>query len=105
LRINSWNLKNSRALVEIGVFFQVLKASVAAATAASISSAVENGTSASTSWVAGLVTSSQWEVAESINWPLISIFTFSGNSDLSVWVCFESDSAPIKIVLSDRYKK
>jgi hypothetical protein len=41
-----------------------------------ISSPVENGTRASTSWVAGLRKFSKCEVWESTNLPLISIFTF-----------------------------
>ena len=43
-----------RARAAIGVFFQVLKAFLAAATAASISASVANGTCASTSCVAGI---------------------------------------------------
>lgn len=41
--------------------------------AASTSPVVANGTLASTSWVAGLITSCQWEVADSTNWPSISM--------------------------------
>jgi hypothetical protein len=51
----------------MGVFFQDVKASRAAATAVSISPEVENGTFANTFWVAGLGTSSHWDVLESTN--------------------------------------
>jgi hypothetical protein len=51
----------------MAVCFQVLKASLAAATAVSISSDVENGTFASTFCVAGLGISAQQEVRESTN--------------------------------------
>ncbi|KAG1252933.1 hypothetical protein G6F68_011558 [Rhizopus microsporus] len=72
-RSSCWDLRKRRARVPIGVSRQVLKASLAAATAAFTSPVVANGPWASTSWVAGLITSCQWEVADSTNWPSISM--------------------------------
>jgi len=59
----------------MGVFFQVLKASLAEATAALISSGVAKGTRASTCCVAGFTTSRHWVVLDSTNWPPISSLT------------------------------
>src|SRR5690606_30922182 len=60
-----------RARAPIGVLRQVLKASLALATAALISSGVAKGTRARTSWVAGLITSRDWSVLDSMNSPLM----------------------------------
>src|SRR5690554_2463837 len=60
-----------RARAPIGVLRQVLKASLALATAALISSGVAKGTRARTSWVAGLITSRHWSVLDSMNSPLM----------------------------------
>ena len=67
-----------RARAASGVFFQVLNAVLAQATAASISASVANGTCAKTSWVAGLITSCHSVVLESTKVPLMSSFTDSG---------------------------
>jgi DNA-binding transcriptional LysR family regulator len=56
---------------------QVWKARWAAATAASTSSAVANGTRASTCWVAGLTMSRHSVVLDSTHWPSISSLTCS----------------------------
>jgi hypothetical protein len=68
-----------RARAAIGVFFQVLNASLAEVTAALISASVANGTCASTCWVAGLTTSCHSLVCESISLP--------SSSNLTVGVC------------------
>jgi len=54
------------------VFFQVLKATFAADTAALISASVAIGTRANTSCVAGLTTSCHSVVLDSMNSPLIN---------------------------------
>jgi len=69
--------------VPIGVLRQVLKASLAAATAASTSAVVANGTRASTSCVAGLTTSRHSVVRDSTNSPSIKSFTVGTAAD---WV-------------------
>ncbi|MDT4814248.1 hypothetical protein FQZ97_472480 [compost metagenome] len=74
-RISCWYLRKMRARAPIGVLRQVLKASLALATAAFISSSVAKGTRARTSWVAGLTTSRHWLVRDSTSWPPISSLT------------------------------
>ncbi|MNZ93811.1 hypothetical protein D3C78_1128990 [compost metagenome] len=74
-RISCWYLRKIRARVPIGVFFQVLKAFLALATAVSISAWVAKGTRARTSWVAGLITSRHSEVVDSTSLPSISSLT------------------------------
>src|ERR1700761_8110876 len=64
-----------RARTPIGVRRQVRKASLAAATAAFSSWGVANATRASTSWVAGLMTSRHSVVLESTQSPPMSILT------------------------------
>ena len=56
-RTSACSFSMMRARAAIGVFFQVLNAALAEATAASISASVANGTCASTCCVAGLTTS------------------------------------------------
>ena len=73
--ISSCSFNITRARTPIEVFFQVLKASAAPVMAASSSSLVANGTRASTSWVAGLMTSFQIVVLDSTNLPLIRSLT------------------------------
>ncbi|MCY1440024.1 hypothetical protein D9M71_562810 [compost metagenome] len=74
-RISCWYLRKIRARAPIGVFFQVLKAFLALATAASISAWVAKGTRARTSWVAGLITSRHSLVVDSTSLPSISSLT------------------------------
>jgi len=59
----------------MGVFFQVLNASLADATAASTSAGVAKGTRASTCCVAGLTTSRHSVVVDSTNLPPMSSLT------------------------------
>jgi hypothetical protein len=61
------DFRKMRARAPMGVFFQVLKASLAEATAALISSCVAKGTRASTCCVAGLTTSRHSVVWDSTN--------------------------------------
>ncbi|MOA20654.1 hypothetical protein D3C78_1411090 [compost metagenome] len=74
-RISCWYLRKTRERVPIGVLRQVLKACLALATAAFISSAVAKGTRARTSWVAGLTTSRHWVLRDSTNSPLMRSLT------------------------------
>src|SRR5690554_2166833 len=74
-RISCWYLRKMRARAPIGVLRQVLKACLAPATAALISSGVAKGTRANTSWVAGLITSRHCSVFDSMNSPLINSLT------------------------------
>ncbi|MNJ69741.1 hypothetical protein D3C77_661270 [compost metagenome] len=74
-RISCWYLRKIRARAPIGVLRQVLKASLALATAAFISASVAKGTRASTSCVAGLTTSRQWLVDDSTSLPPIRSLT------------------------------
>jgi len=73
-----------RARAPIGVLRQVLKAFWPLATARSISSAVAKGTRARTSWVAGLTTSRQSWVVDSINSPSISNLTVGMELDVVI---------------------
>ncbi len=68
-RISCWYLRKMRARAPMGVFFQVLNAALALATARSTSSGVAKGTRARTSWVAGLITSRHSEVVDSTGLP------------------------------------
>ena len=74
-RTSACSFSMMRARAASGVFFQVLKARLAEATAALISSSVAKGTCASTSCVAGLTTSCHSPVCESTNLPSSSILT------------------------------
>ena len=60
-RMSSWSLSMIRCRAVMGVFFHVLKACLAAATADSNSTWVVRGMRLTTSWVAGLITSMCWE--------------------------------------------
>ncbi|MNE56555.1 hypothetical protein D3C80_1514700 [compost metagenome] len=81
-RISACSLSMMRMRAPIGVLRQVWKARWAAATAASTSSTVANGTRASTSWVAGLTMSRHSVVVDSTHWPSISSLTCS----ILVWL-------------------
>ncbi|MOA29958.1 hypothetical protein D3C78_1510060 [compost metagenome] len=89
-RINACSLSMMRMRAPIGVSRQVLKARSAAATAASTSSAVANGTRASTCWVAGLTMSRHSVVFDSTHWPSISSLTCSTlvwSGDWGAFIC------------------
>ena len=66
------------------VFFQVLNASWAEATAAFTSAGVAKGTRASTSCVAGFTTSRHWVVWDSTSLPPISSLTVGMDAMVSV---------------------
>ncbi|SOO19064.1 exported hypothetical protein [Xanthomonas citri pv. fuscans] len=71
-RISCWYLRKIRARAPTGVLRQVAKARLAAATAASTSAVVANGTWANTDWSAGLTTSCHCVLADTTNSPSIN---------------------------------
>jgi hypothetical protein len=79
-RMSCCSFRKMRARAPMGVLRQVLKASLAEATAASSSACVAKGTRASTCWVAGLTMSRHSVVLDSTSLPPIKSLT------VAIWV-------------------